>query len=69
MSYQKTEIEITIDKEGNISYEVKGIKGKSCIEATKFLDESLGEVVERKHSREFYEHPVRRGTQIRRGRP
>jgi hypothetical protein len=64
MSVQKMEIEITIDVEGNVSYEVKGLKGKNCTKATQFLDEALGEVVERKFTREYYEQPVKTSTRI-----
>ena len=64
MSTERTEIEITIDNQGNVSYEVKGLKGKGCIESTKFLDEALGEVKERKHTREFYEENVRQKQRI-----
>lgn len=49
------QIEITIDKEGNVSYQVKGMRGKKCTDETKFLDDALGEVTARKFSREYYE--------------
>ena len=59
MSVQKTEIEITIDKQGNISYKVKGLKGKDCIKSTEFLDDDLGEVTNREYTREYYESKVK----------
>ena len=59
MSVQKTEIKITIDKQGNISYKVKGLKGKDCIKSTEFLDKELGEVTSREHTREYFENKVR----------
>jgi hypothetical protein len=58
MSAENIELEITIDEKGNVSYTVNGIKGKSCTESTKFLDEELGEVAKRKFKRDYYEHPV-----------
>ncbi len=64
MSVQKTEIEITVDNEGNVSYKVKGLKGKSCTDATKFLDEALGEVTKREYTREYYEQQTRTKTRI-----
>ena len=64
MSVQKTEIEITIDNKGNVSYKVKGLKGKGCTDATKFLDEALGEVTKREYTREYYEQSVRTSTRI-----
>lgn len=50
----KTEIEISIDNEGNISYTVKGMKGKDCEKETKFLDD-IGDVTERKYTSEYYQ--------------
>jgi len=64
MSMKNIEFEITIDNEGNISYKVKGAKGKSCTDESKFLDDALGEVTERKFTREYYEQPVRIDTRI-----
>ena len=64
MSVQKTEIEITIDNEGNVSYQVKGLKGKGCTEATKFLDDALGQVTKREYTREYYEQQTRTKTRI-----
>ncbi len=58
MSAENIELEITIDEKGNISYTVNGVKGNSCTETTKFLDEALGEVAKRDFKREYYEHPV-----------
>lgn len=55
MSSDDIELEITIDEKGNISYSVNGLKGKSCSEATEFLDNALGEITTRKFKREFYE--------------
>ena len=51
----KKEIEITIDKNGEVTLSVKGAKGKTCLDLTKFLEDGLGEVHERKHTAEFYE--------------
>lgn len=64
MSSENIEIEIIIDAKGNIRYEALGMKGKSCIEETKFLDEALGKVVERKHKREFYEQQRKTNSRI-----
>ncbi len=59
MSVQQTEIAITIDKQGNVSYTVKGLKGKDCVKTTEFLDQALGEVTKREHTREYYERKVK----------
>ena len=54
----KNEIEITINEDGTVSLGVKGVKGQSCTELTKFLEEELGAVVDRKYTSEFYEEDV-----------
>ena len=64
MNSENLEIEIIIDDKGNIRYEALGMKGKSCIEETKFLDETLGRVVERKHKREFYEQQRKTNSRV-----
>lgn len=64
MSIEKIELEIKIDNNGNVSYQVKGIKGKKCEEESKFLDEALGEVTKREYTHEFYEQKVRTSTRI-----
>ncbi len=64
MSTDNIELEITIDEKGNVSYSVNGVKGKSCTETTKFLDEALGEVAKRDFKRDYYEHPVDATTRI-----
>ena len=51
----KKEIEIIIDKSGEVKLTVKGAKGKSCLDLSKFLEDGLGEVRERKHTPDFYE--------------
>ena len=55
MGVKTTELEITIDPKGNVSIKVKGIKGKGCIDVSKFLEEALGDVEERKYTSENYE--------------
>jgi len=47
-------LEITIDKAGEITSVVKGIKGKECGKADSFLHK-LGEVVTRKETPEYWE--------------
>ena len=54
----KKEIEFSIDKDGNISFEVKGIKGPDCLEETKDIEEALGKVTDREKTSEFYQEDV-----------
>ena len=55
---QKHEIEINIDDAGNVSFEVKGVKGKKCLEITKELEQALGIVVKRENTSEMYQTEV-----------
>jgi Protein of unknown function (DUF2997) len=53
---RKQDIEITISPSGEVSFTVKGVKGASCIDATKFLEQALGgEILEREPTSEYYE--------------
>ncbi len=54
----KLEIDFTIDDDGNVSFEVKGVKGKKCLEITKEIEEALGVVVNREHTGEYYQQEV-----------
>ena len=50
------DIEITISPTGEVSFTVKGVKGSSCMQETKFLEEALGGwVVEQEKTSEYYE--------------
>jgi hypothetical protein len=40
------EITVVIDKNGQVSVEVRGVKGTSCLDVTKGLEEALGGQVE-----------------------
>lgn len=51
------EIIVTVKKDGAIEYVVKGVKGKSCKDVTKFLDE-LGTVTSTKDTSEAFGTPV-----------
>jgi hypothetical protein len=49
------ELEIQLDREGNVTLHVRGVKGEECFMITKRIEESLGEIVERTLSGEFYQ--------------
>lgn len=52
----KQDIEIVINAKGEVTFEVKGVKGGNCLAETKFLEEALGgEVVDQQRTAEFYE--------------
>ena len=55
---RKQDIEIVINAKGEVTYQVKGVKGASCFDETKFLDQALGgdaAVLDSQKTSEFYE--------------
>lgn len=46
-------INVTIDAEGAIQYEVKGVKGRKCTDLTKAIDAISGQVLETKKTGEY----------------
>lgn len=40
------EVEVTIDKNGKVSLQVRGVKGNQCLALTKDLEQALGGEVE-----------------------
>ena len=49
------EIKLTFHKDGKtVTKEVDGFTGKTCIEATNFIDEAIGTAVKTEHKQEFY---------------
>jgi Protein of unknown function (DUF2997) len=54
----KKEIEIVINAKGEVTFQAKGIKGGSCLDETKFLEQALGgdaAVVDQQKTSEYYE--------------
>jgi len=53
---RKQDIEIVIKPNGEVTFQVKGVKGSSCLNETRFLEDALGgEVVEQEKTGEYYE--------------
>ena len=55
---RKQDIEIVINAKGEVTFEVKGVKGGSCVAETKFLEAALGgeaAVVDQQRTSEYYE--------------
>ena len=53
------QIKITIATNGDTTVETKGFKGKSCLAATKKLEEALGTSVSRTPTKEMFERKRR----------
>ena len=59
------EIEVIIEKDGTVRVEVRGVKGKSCLDLTQGLEEALGGIVlDREMRPEFLENPVEDQNQL-----
>lgn len=50
----RREIQFTIDEEGNVSLEVKGVEGADCEKLTREIEEALGVVQSRERTSEYY---------------
>lgn len=59
----KREMKITIAPDGTFNIEVDGVAGPECLDFTSFLEEELGEVVNRERTAEFYQE-ADQGTHI-----
>ncbi len=54
---RKQDIEIVINAKGEVTFQVKGMKGGSCMGETKFLEAALGgKVVSQELLPEYYEN-------------
>ena len=54
----KQDIEIVINAKGEVTFQVKGVKGGSCLAETQFLEQALGgaaAIVDQQKTSEFYE--------------
>ena len=55
---KRKELEIVISPDGELTVKVEGMAGEGCLAETAFLEEALGEVVEREKTPEFYQSPA-----------
>jgi hypothetical protein len=49
------ELEITIDRDGNVQVSVRGAHGEGCLGLTKNIENAVGIAAERVYTAEFYE--------------
>jgi exosome complex RNA-binding protein Rrp4 len=52
---EKAEIEVVIGADGMVRIKTHGLRGESCIEETKALEQAVGKVERREKTREYYE--------------
>jgi Protein of unknown function (DUF2997) len=54
----KKAIEIVINAKGEVTFEMKGVKGGACLGETKFLEQALGgdgAILDQQKTAEYYE--------------
>ena len=61
---RKEELEISISNTGEVTINVIGSKGKTCIDMTKDLEESLGIIKSFEKKSEFYQQDDTQNTSI-----
>jgi hypothetical protein len=61
----KHELDIQIAHDGTVTINVLGTKGKSCLDLTRDLEESLGAVLDRETKPSFYEQEEMEAVRIR----
>ena len=49
------EFDITIGKDGSVELQIKGYKGRACLEAARTFEKIVGETQSESHTSEFYE--------------
>jgi hypothetical protein len=64
----KREMEIEIGRDGKVNIRVNGVQGTECLEFSKFLEEALGETVERERTSEYYQAPAATETTVQQTR-
>ena len=51
-------IEITVDPKGQLKVETRGFTGGECREASRFIEQALGQRIDEKLTSEFYQDQV-----------
>ena len=61
MTQERHELEVIITPSGEIRVEVKGAKGKACLQYVELFEERVGRVKQQRNTQEFYEPERRTG--------
>jgi len=51
---ERQEIEVIVDKKGDVALKVKGVTGKKCLDLTKDLEKALGTVKSREATSDMH---------------
>ncbi|MBI3352655.1 MAG: DUF2997 domain-containing protein [Nitrospirae bacterium] len=60
----KKKIEITFSPEGEVKVETKGFAGKSCLDASKFIEEALGQKGSVSTTADYYSSDIQNSQSI-----
>ena len=63
----KTEMKITIGKDGAVGIEVQGVGGAACLKISEALEEELGVVVNRQKTSEYYQQEEEEAVKLKLG--
>lgn len=50
----KIDLDIQIGPDGKVTFHVRGVPGKKCLDITEDLEKDLGEVLNREYTSEYY---------------
>ncbi len=51
----KIELNLTIEKDGTLTCEVKGAKGKACLKYMEMIEQIIGKAIKKNFTSEYYE--------------
>lgn len=58
------DLHISINQQGEVEIEVKGVDGPACVKLTREIEEELGIVSRREKTSEYFKQPTSDGLQI-----
>jgi len=50
-----TQLKVLVGKDGKLTLSVTGIRGPQCLSLTEFLENEMGEVLERQRTESYYQ--------------
>ena len=59
------DVEITISRTGDVKVHIEGVKGKACLDAVAPFEQTVGQVVRRELTSEYYEQEAASNLQRR----
>jgi hypothetical protein len=58
---------VNIKEDGSVEVTTRGFKGKACVNASQFIEESLGTITSTKKTSEYYAEDVNERVKVNRG--